>query len=366
MSKSETQAAVCYEFGSPLVVEKLFLDDPGDEEVRVELKACAICHSDIALLRGEWAGVRTPTVAGHEAAGVVEATGDAVDSVSAGDHVVVTLVRSCGQCTACRAGHTVCCSGTTLLDGESRLTNSAGQRVEQGLNTGAFADACVVHQSQLVRIPDDISFVSAALLGCGVISGFCSVTNVAKIEPGSKVVVIGTGGLGLNTIQGAALSGASPIIAVDVLDNKLQAAREFGATHTINALHDPAVAEVTRICNDGGADYAFVTVGKSAAFSQSIEMLCKYGTTVIVGMPPDDDRTFSVDSHLLTTGRKVLGSKLGDTCIRDDIPNLISLYQKGQLKLDELVSDTYLLNDINHAIEIAERGEALRNVIVFD
>jgi len=359
------RAAVCREYGSALTIEDLILDYPQRDEARVRLKACAVCHSDISMLRGEWAGSGAPTVAGHEAAGIVEAIGDNVESVSVGDHVVVTLVRSCRQCDACKAGHTVCCTGTTDLDTESRLRDSSGHRVEQGLRTGAFAEACVVHQSQLVRIPGDIEFVSAALLGCGVITGFCSVTNVANIERGSKVVVIGAGGLGLNTIQGAALSGASMIVAVDVLDNKLQAAVDFGATHAINALEKNAVTEVTEFC-DGGADYVFVTAGRSDAISQSIDMLGKYGTSVILGMPPDDDRMFTLDSHMLTTGRKILGSKLGDTCIRDDIPNLIELYRQGRLRLDELVSDTYPLDDINRALEIAERGEALRNVIVFD
>lgn len=240
-----------------------------------------------------------------------------------------------------------------------------GGQVHERLRTAAFAEACVVHHSQLVRIPKEISFVSAALLGCGVITGFCSVTKVAAVESGSRVAVIGAGGLRFNTIQGAALSGASVIIAVDVLDNKLQAAREFGATHTFNALHKNAATEVTSICN-GGADYVFVTAGRSDAFSDSIDMLHKYGTSVILGMPPDDDRMFSVDSHLLTTGLKVVGSKLGDTRIKDDIPNLICLYQQSKLKLDELVSSTFPLGEINDAIETAERGEALRNVIVFD
>ncbi len=365
MNTSTIQAAVCNEYGAPLTIEDLILAEPREGEVRVRLKAAAICHSDISNLRGEWAGGSTPTVAGHEAAGVVESTGDGVDSPSVGDHVVVTLVRSCGQCDACKAGHTVCCSGTFDLDSESRLRNSAGQGVEQGLRTAAFAEACVVHRSQLVHIPNDVAFVSAALLGCGVITGFCSVTNLANIESDSKVVVIGAGGLGLNSIQGARLRGASLIIAVDVFDNKLQAAREFGATHTINALNQDAVAEVESIC-PGGADYVFVTAGRSEAFSQSIDMLHKFGTSVILGMPPDDDRMFSVDSHVLTTGRRVLGSKLGDTCIEKDIPKLIGLYQSGQLKLDELVSNAYPLSDINQAIESVERGEALRNVIVFN
>jgi len=365
MSTMKIRAAVCYERGELLVVEDLQLDDPGEGEVRVTLKAAAICHSDISNLRGEWAGGVTPTVAGHEAAGIVESVGPSVDSVSIGDHVVVTLVRSCGQCDACKAGHTVCCSGETVLDSESRLTNSAGQSVEQGLRTAAFAEACVVHQSQLVRIPEEVSFVSAALLGCGVITGFCSVTNIAKVEAGSKVAVIGVGGLGLNTVQGAALSGASTIVAVDVFESKLEAARRFGATHLVNAKENDPVIAVRDICG-GGADYVFVTAASSKAFSDSLDMLHKYGSSVILGMPPDDDKDFTVDSHALTTGRNVLGSKLGDTCIKEDIPRLVDLYQQGRLKLDEIISDTFALSEINKAIESAEQGEALRNVIIFD
>jgi Zn-dependent alcohol dehydrogenase len=365
VSAIKIQAAVCYAHGEPLIVEDLMLEDPRAGEVRVRLRATAICHSDIASLRGDWAGGVTPTVAGHEAAGVVESVGAAVDSVSIGDHVVVTLVRSCGECDACKAGHTVCCSGETALSRESRLTNASGQSVEQGLRTAAFAEACVVHESQLVRIPEEVPFVSAALLGCGVITGFCSVTNVARVEAGASVVVIGTGGLGLNAIQGAVLSNASIVIAVDVVDSKLEVARQLGATHSVNARSDNPVTKVREICS-GGVSYVFVTAARSESFVQSIDMLNKYGSAVILGMPPDEDRNFMVDSHALTTGRKVLGSKLGDTCIRVDIPHLVDLYQKGKLKLDEIVSHTYALSEINEAIAASESGEALRNVIVFN
>jgi len=365
VSVIKIMAAVCYERGEPLIVESLKLEDPKEHEVRIRLKAAAICHSDIANLRGHWAGGTTPTVAGHEAAGIVESVGPSVDSVAVGDHVVVTLVRSCGQCKACTAGHTVSCSGTTVLDSESRLSNESGQTVEQGLRTAAFAEACVVHQSQVVRIPNDMPFASAALLGCGVLTGFCSVTNIAKVEAGSTAVVIGTGGLGLNAIQGAALSGASTVIAVDVVDSKLAVAKELGATHVINARNKDPVSKVREICGDG-ADYVFVTAARSESFTQSIDMLTRFGSTVILGMPPDEDKNFMVDSHALTTGRKILGSKLGDTCIKVDIPRFVELYREGKLKLDEIISSTYSLNDINVAIAASEGGETLRNVIVFD
>lgn len=365
MSAMQVRAAVCRKHGAPLSVEELTLDDPQSGEVRVRLGGAAICHSDIASLRGDWAGGVTPTVAGHEAAGVVESVGPSVDSLSVGDHVVVTLVRSCGSCAACRAGHTVCCSGETALDKASRLTDAAGQPVEQGLRTAAFAEACVVHESQVVRIPTEIPIVSAALLGCGVITGFCSVTNIARVEPGARVIVIGAGGLGLNAIQGAVLSGATTVVAVDVFNHKLDAARRFGATHTINARSEDMRSKVAEIC-EGGADYVFVTAGRSETFSQSVDMLHRYGSSVILGMPPDADKDFTIDSHMLTTGRRILGSKLGDTCIAEDIPRLVGLYQEGKLKLDEIVSKTYPLDDINAAIEASESGEALRNVIVFD
>jgi len=365
VSALRIKAAVCYERGEPLIIEELTLADPEKDEVRVSLKAAAICHSDISNLRGHWAGGTTPTVAGHEAAGIVEAIGAGVTNIAVGDHVVVTLVRSCGECHACKAGHTVSCGGETALDTESRLRNAANEPVEQGLRTAAFAEATVVHQSQVVKIAADIPFVSAALLGCGVITGFCSVTNIAKVQPGAKVVVVGCGGLGLNAVQGAALSGATIIVAVDVVEKKLAAARDLGATHSVNASDDDPVSKVLEFCGDG-ADYVFVTAARSTAFSQSIDMLNKYGSSVILGMPPDEDKSFAVDSHALTTGRNVLGSKLGDTCISEDIPRLANLYQQGKLKLDEIVSKTYPLAEINTALADAEGGEALRNVIVFD
>jgi S-(hydroxymethyl)glutathione dehydrogenase/alcohol dehydrogenase len=359
------RAAVCHERGAPLLVESLNLEEPRENEVRVQLKAAAICHSDIAFLRGDWGEGVNPTVAGHEAAGIVESTGPSVDSLAVGDHVVVTLVRSCGTCAACAAGHSVCCSVTTALDSESRLATEAGQSVEQGLFTAAFAEACVVHQSQVVRIPNEVPYASAALLGCGVLTGFCSVTNIAKVEQGSKAVVIGTGGLGLNAIQGAALSGAATVIAVDVVDSKLAVAKKLGATHVINARNEDPISKVNDICVDG-ADYVFVTAARAESFTQSIDMLSKFGSTVILGMPPNEDKHFTVDSHSLTTGRKILGSKLGDTCIKIDIPRLVELYREGRLKLDEIISNTYSLDEINEAIAASEGGEALRNVIVFN
>jgi Zn-dependent alcohol dehydrogenase len=235
----------------------------------------------------------------------------------------------------------------------------------QGLRTAAFADYVVVEQSQVVRIPDFMPFDRACLLACGVVTGVGAVMNTVQVPVGSSVVVIGTGGVGLNTVQGAALAGAAKIIAVDVLDNKLQAARQFGATHTVNARREDAVAAVLSLTEGRGADYAFVVVGNSQAITQGSQMTRKGGVTVIVGMPPNQDALFTLNADHLTEGRAIVGSLVGSTRLSVDIPRLIELYQQGRLKLAELITRRYPLEEINEAIASMARGEALRNVIMF-
>ena len=362
MTSINVKAAVCRSFDQPLAIETIQVAPPQAHQVRIRLKACAICHSDISIIKGKWGGSELPLVAGHEAAGIVTDVGDNVNSVQVGDTVVVTWVHSCGQCAPCSAGHQVSCDA--VVSNQSPLSSPSGENIGQALGTGAFAESVVVHHSQIVKIPTSLPLVSAALLGCGVLTGFCSVTNVAKMPRHSKVVVIGTGGLGLNALQAAHIAQASPLIAVDIVDEKLQAARDFGATHTINAKDGNPVEQVLAIC-ESGVDFVFVTAGSSDMFTNSLAMLCKYGTSVIVGMPAESDKSFAVDSHQLTTGRNLLGSRMGDTNIQQDIPELIRLYQNGQLKLDELVTSTYALEDINLAIDEVLAGRALRNVILF-
>ena len=237
------KAAVLREYNAPLTIEDVDLAEPGPGEIRVKTAACAICHSDIHFFEGAWPEP-LPAVYGHEAAGVVEAVGEGVKNVSVGDHVVVTLIRSCGTCHYCSRGAQVVCDTVFPLDRNSPLTSSNGDTFTHGLGTGAFAEYMVVDQSQVVSIPKDIPFDSASLLACGVITGFGAVTNTAQIEPGSNVVVIGTGGVGLNAVQGAALAGASRVIAMDISESKLEAARAFGATDTINATDNDASKQV--------------------------------------------------------------------------------------------------------------------------
>ncbi len=361
------KAAVCYEFGKPLVVEDIDIDPPQAGEVQVRLAATAICHSDVHLVRGDWDqwSTQPPVVAGHEAAGVVAEVGPGVTSVQPGDPVVVSLLRSCGRCFFCTSGQPYYCSGTFALSSESRLRNKRGEMLRHGISTAAFAERAVVDQSQVVKLPADMPLDRACLLACGVITGYGAVTNTAQVPPGSSVVVIGTGGVGLNAVQGARLSGAYPIIAVDIADNKLAAAREFGATHTLNSQSADVRAAVRELTEGRKADYVLVTVGSPAAVTQGLHLARRGGTIVIVGMPHAGATAPLPIGVLAWGGQRVVVSTVGSTRLSVDVPRLVALYQAGRLKLDELITARYPLDEINTAIEVMERGQALRNVIVF-
>lgn len=358
------KAAVCREFGKPLIIEDVDLAEPSAGEVQVRVDACAICHSDIIFTDGGWGGT-LPVVLGHEASGTVKAIGRGVDSVRPGDYVVVTLIRHCGCCRYCEQGDDVMCDATFPLDETSPLTSASGEIIYQGLRTGAFAEEVVVGASQVCVIPKEIPCDSASLLACGVITGVGAVTNTANVPHGSDVVVIGVGGVGLNAIQGAVLSGANTIIAIDIADGKLEAARLFGATHAIDALSEDARQTVLQETGGRGADYVFVTVGAKAAIDQGVQLLGRGGTAVIVGMPESGVMAEYDPGELASRSQKIIGSKMGSARISTDIPRLAKLYQEGRLKLDELVSGRYPLEEINDAIASVKKGRALRNVIVF-
>lgn len=359
------KAAVCYEFGKPLVIEEVELDAPKTGEVKVRLAATAVCHSDLNAIRGR-ADPYLPLVAGHEAAGVVEEIGEGVTLAQPGDPVVVSLLRSCGRCFFCTTGLPHKCEAKFALETESRLHNRHGEALRQGIRTAAFAECTVVDESQVVRIPPEMPLDRAALLACGVITGLGAVVNTAQVEPYSSVVVIGTGGVGVNAIQGALLAGAHPIIAVDILANKLAAARDFGATHTINAAEQSAPEDrVKELTSGRGADYVFVTVGNPDVVAQGLKMIRWEGTVVIVGIPAEGATASFPVRQFVVGGQRIVGSCMGSTRLHVDVPRLINLYQHGRLKLDELITAHYPLERINEAIESMEKGEALRNVIVF-
>lgn len=358
------KAAVCNEFGAPLAIEELTIAPPTGREVKVKVAACAICHSDIHYAEGAWGGT-LPAVYGHEAAGVVAELGPAVSNIAIGDHVIVSLLRSCGECYYCDQGLLHACEGTFPSDNQSHLHNQAGQPVLAAMHCGAFAEEVVVDQSQAVVIPKEIPLDSASLLACGVITGLGAVTNTAQIAAGSSVVVVGTGGVGLNSIQGAALAGARTVIALDLNEEKLVAAKSFGATDTINPTASDAATAIKALTDGRGADYVFVTVGSAKAMERAIDYVKPTGTLVIVGMPATGATSAFELGNIAGNNQTILGSKMGSTRLQVDVPNLVMLYQQGRLKLDELITNRYPLEEINEAIAEVKRGEALRNVITF-
>ena len=356
------KAAVCYELGKPLVVEEVDMDPPQKGEVKIRIAATAICHSDIQGITREL-GIRLPFVPGHESAGYIEEVGENVTSVKPGDAVVVSLLASCRRCLYCVTGRPHMCEAQWPLATESRLRNKRGETVTHMAKVAGFAEYVIVDESQVVQVPKEMPIDRAALLACGVITGFGAVVNRAQVEALSSVVVVGTGGVGLNSVQGATFSGAYPVIAVDIWDSKLEAARAFGATHTVKASDEDAVKTVQQLTYGRGADYVFVTVGSTAAIQQGFSMSGPRGMTVVVGLPPRTETLtlppFFRDERMLTS------SIMGTTRLSVDVPKLVALYQAGRLKLDELITSRYSLEQINEAIESAEKGETLRNVIVF-
>jgi S-(hydroxymethyl)glutathione dehydrogenase/alcohol dehydrogenase len=360
----KTTAAVCRAFGKPLVIEEIQIADPGWHEILVKVAACAICHSDISYADGAWGG-ELPAVYGHEASGVVERVGAGVTHLKPGDHVVVTLIRSCGRCLSCAEGAPVFCEEVFALDAKSPIVSGAGEALVQGMRTGAFAEHVVVEASQAVAIPRDVPFESASLIACGVLTGLGAVVNTASVKAGAHVVVIGCGGVGLNSIQGAKLAGASMIVAVDTVAGKLDAARSFGATHTINALSENVADRIAEWTQGRKADFVFVTVGAKSAIEQAITLIKRNGAAVIVGMPASGVTCAFDPGWLAADGQKILGSKMGSARIQIDVPNIVALYKQGRVKLDELISGRYSLSQINEAIASVKRGDALRNVIVF-
>jgi Zn-dependent alcohol dehydrogenase len=331
----------------------------------VDIAACAVCHSDIAYLDGAWGGA-LPAIFGHEAAGTVVEVGPGVAAIAAGDPVVVTLVRSCGTCFYCRLGDEALCETTFRLDVEPGLRSADDEPINQGLRTAGFAQQVVVHQSQLAPIPADMPMQAAALLACGVVTGFGAVTNTARVPAGSSVAVVGTGGVGLNCIQGAAYVQAEQVIAIDLNSAKLALAGKLGATATVNAAEQDAPGAIAELTEGRGVDYLFVAAGSATAVETSLPLLRRAGTLVVVGMPPSGQLAQIDTGDLAHQSQRILGSKMGSARVSRDIPMLARLYESGELKLDELITETFTLVEINEAVRSARAGESARNVIVFD
>lgn len=345
------------------MVEELDLRGPGPGEVGVKVSACGVCHSDVTYWSGAWGG-GVPAVYGHEVAGVVEEVGPGIVGISEGDHVVVTLVRACGRCRLCQKGLPALCEkmGALPLSLDSPLGTLRGEKVVQGLRTAGFAEQVTVHESQVVPIGEHLPLDVACVVGCGVVTGVGAVLNTAEVEPGASVAVIGAGGVGLNVVQGAVVAGASDILVVDVLEAKLAAARNFGATHTADARREEVEAVAARVTAGRGFDHVFVAAGSVPAVEQGLGLVGKGGTVVILGMPAGMRASFDPEA-VADGGIRVLGSKVGSVRPQVDVPTLLGLYEQGRLKLDQLVTHRFSLEDVNEAFAAAASGEALRAVV---
>mgnify|MGYP000156016812 CR=1 FL=1 len=356
------RAAVCHEFGQPLTIDTVQLRAPGMGEVEVTLDAVAICHSDISFAEGAWGG-SLPAVYGHEAAGRITAIGEGVSRYATGDSVIVTLIRACGSCPTCASGKPTICE--TPYDGDKGpLSTAEGGKLHQAMACGAFAEKVVVDQSQIVAIPEDMPKDAAALVSCGVITGVGAAVNAAGLRAGQDVVVIGAGGVGLNAIQGARIAGARRIIAIDMSEEKLATAKEFGATDGI--LASSRKPWVAAMCAMGrGADAVLVTVGAIPAYDDAPRYLAPGGKVIMIGMPHSGAMSSYEPVILAALGQGIVGSKMGDVVIQRDIPWIVDLYQQGRLKLDELISGRWRLDQINEAIADTKTGNAKRNVILF-
>lgn len=357
------KAAVCHEFNQPLVIEEVDLRAPGPGEVEVTLSACAICHSDISYAEGAWGGP-LPAIYGHEAAGRISAIGPGVTGLETGQTVIATLIRNCGTCAPCASGAPCYCQNPGQAT-PPPLIDRTGQTVDQGMLIGAFAERVVVKSTQVATIPQSLPMDAASLLSCGVITGVGAVVNSANVRPGEVVVVIGAGGVGLNAIQGARIAGASRIIAVDLSPEKLDIAREFGATDGVLA-SDPTPWKTAYRAAGRRADAVFVTVGAIPAYDDAPRYLAAQGRLVMVGMPHSGQLSSYEPVMVAALGQRLIGTKMGDVVLTRDVPWMVDLYQQGRLKLDELVSGRWRLDQINAAIADTKTGAARRNVILLD
>ncbi|GIT90920.1 alcohol dehydrogenase [Jannaschia pagri] len=355
----QISAAVCRRFGAPLTIETLSLSAPRAGEIHVDIDAVAICHSDITLADGGWGG-DLPAVYGHEAVGRVTALGEGVRDLALGARVLVTLIRACGSCPTCAGGAPTQCAAPSAA---APLRDAQGEPVVAALNCGAFAEAVCVDRSQVAPIPDTIAPEAACVLSCGVVTGLGAAVNTAKVRPGDWCVVIGAGGVGLNTIQGARLAGAARIVAVDVSDAKLAGALAFGATDVLRASEDgrAAMLALGRL-----ADHVFVTVGAGPVIDGALDWLAPHGTAYLVGMPHSGTVGHFDPVSASYYGQGMRGTRMGDVVLARDIPWLLDLHSQGRLELETLVSGTYPLEAINDAIAATRAGQGRRNVVVME
>jgi Zn-dependent alcohol dehydrogenase len=363
-------AVVARKLGSPVSVEQITVQPPRRGEVMIRLAACGVCHSDLSATNGTIA-YPLPLVLGHEGAGIVTAVGEGASRYEVGDHVVSSFVSICGRCHYCQTGRPHLCVQSlraihTLPDGSVRTFDGAGSPVNVFCGCGVMAEYATVHADNLVRIDPHMPLDRAALIACGVMTGFGAAVNTARVEAGSVAVVFGCGGVGLNTIQGCAIAGAAMIVAVDTSGPKLELARRFGATHTFDVTGQEQAGKALYKLTGGGADYAFDCVGLGRVSEQAFAVLRRGGTAVTVGIAAADDRIVLNAQQVAISARTLTGSYYGSARPELDFPRLIGLYRSGRLKLDELITRTYSLDEAPQAFADLQEGRPGRGVIVFE
>ena len=365
----KARAALCREVGKPVVVEEITVEGPRRGEVTVKLGACGVCHSDLSATNGTLQ-MPPPLVLGHEAAGEVVEVGEGVTSLAPGDHVVSSFIYMCGKCRFCSAGRPVLCleqgkAVTTLPDGSVRTKDAGGKPLNVFSGCGVMAEYATMHIDNLVKIDPKIPLDRAALVGCAVTTGVGAVFNTARVAPGSTVAVFGCGGVGLNVIQGARIAGAERIIAIDTLQGKLEMARQFGATDVVLSSPVDDVSKGLKKLTGGGPDYAFECVGSGELAATAYRAIRRGGLAVVVGVAKASDSTAVRTMTLPFEEKTLTGSYFGSCVPRIDFPRMLGLYMGGKLKLDELITRRYSIDQAPQAFRDMEEGRNARGVIVF-
>ena len=365
----KAKAVVCRELNKPVVVEEITVDPPKRGEVTVKLAACGVCHSDLSATNGTIA-LPPPLVLGHEAGGEVVEVGEGAGSLAPGDHVVSSFIYMCGKCRFCSSGRPVLCleqhkALTTPLEGTARVKDKAGRPLGIFSGCGVMAEYATLSVENLVKIDPKIPLDRAALVGCAVTTGVGAVFNTARVEPGSSVAVFGCGGVGLNVVQGAAIAGAERIIAIDTMQEKLEMAKKFGATEVLLAKPGEDLAKALKKMSGGGPDYAFECVGAGALAEAAYRAIRRGGKAVIVGVARPTDSACFKPMSMVFEEKTLQGSYFGSCVPRVDFPRLLGLYGSGKLKLDELITRRYRIEEAPQAFADLESGKNARGVIVF-
>jgi len=369
-SSRSAKAVVARTLGGPVTVETIQVAPPQAGEVTIQVAACGVCHSDLSAVNGT-IPFPLPVVLGHEAAGTVVEVGEGVTEFAVGDRVISSFVSMCGRCRYCSTGRPQLCdqaakAGATLPDGTVRTSDAEGKPLSVFSGCGVMAEFATLHTGNVVKAVPDIKMECCALISCGVMTGVGAAVNTAKVAPGDICIVFGAGGVGLNAIQGCAISGAAMIVAVDRVDSKLEMARLFGATHTVNASGEDNLVKALKKLTGGGADFAFECVGYGEVVAQAYGALRKGGTAVVVGVAGAKDMTTVRTSSFTFEEKTLTGSYFGSARPREDFPRLMGLYRSGRLKLDELITHRYRIDEAPQAFADLAEGRNARGMIVFD